>query len=334
LAGAVPYQGPLGVLTHDPATAEPSPCSRFFTAATVDLFAGAVCTWISGTELRVGPLPEAAPAAPGALVVLLDDTIFALSADGYSPAATGTVFLIPPLDAPQVQVLGARTTDACTDIELDASPSRAAPRPTFAWRALALRCRDGPCDGAAVEAASKQRGARFRVDARTFPADFAELDVEVTVTSAWGQSASARTTVAVTSRPGLRVAIDGGLDGPYTARGVALYASITETQCNTTAAGPGESETTMIWSVFTSARLTSAPATLVTSVAAAELLLPPRLLDPGLYFVQVEVLRTRRGETLAGAATEALTVRSTKPIVRTLPPLQGAGVGEPVVVQA
>ena len=50
------------------------------------------------------------------------------------------------------------------------------------------------------------------------------VELEVEVTTAWGQSATGRVFVAVSSGvPVLRVSIDGRTDGPLAAYGVSLY---------------------------------------------------------------------------------------------------------------
>ena len=52
------------------------------------------------------------------------------------------------------------------------------------------------------------------------------VELEVEVTTAWGQSATGRAFVVVSSGvPVLRVSIDGRTDGPLAAYGVALYGS-------------------------------------------------------------------------------------------------------------
>ena len=52
----------------------------------------------------------------------------------YSNPASGSVYIEWPAVEPKVVVLGPAMTDDCSPLELDATPSAAVPRPSFAWR--------------------------------------------------------------------------------------------------------------------------------------------------------------------------------------------------------
>lgn len=356
LMGSVPWDSDRdGVFdSHDPLAALPQvfSCGRILLQKTLDHLGlhHSNCSWQSAEVFVVHLLFENVVTVGDALTVQPAVIYGFAPPNRYSPPGGGSIFIGPPAQTqkPLVRLAGARDVDACSIVELDATPSLyATSRPTVTWSVLEAHCgATWPCNFTAVEAAAASASGSSSRVLRLLPAQrppgLAVLVLNVSLRTMWGDEdfSVVQVTIHGDPRPLVKVMALPSVTSP--ALGAALGSRVDQSWCADFALG-------FRWRMVQVRALPSSSSAAADALAerarrlwdpalgngwrSTSLLLPPGSLAAGVSY-DFELRVASADEGYSSNASVTLVVEPSDFVVDFRPPLVTSLAGDDVEVDA